>query len=256
MTGRHAPPNTVATVIELVYARGAMNRCVCVDGFRRLSVLLLVVMASSWLVPRARATPGDAKTDAKTETKAEATSPKPAASEKAGDPAGAVQAPKGATAPTAQSAPPQPEAAPSEQAPPEAPVEAMSAALAGEQQRSSLQRKLEHVQSEREHTSTLVPWIVTGIGIAALVTGLVAGVGSALSCKGSCSTAFWPGWLVVGGTTAGAVGVVWLEHKRHDIAELELRRKQLEQELERVRWDTPLNASEPREHAAAVSFSG
>jgi hypothetical protein len=136
----------------------------------------------------------------------------------------------------------------------DAPVEALSAANTRQQQMSELRVAIEHVQDKREHTSTLSAWLFTAAGVALAATGLAIGAGSALGCKGSCTTTFWPGWLVIGGTTMGTVGIVWIVRKEHDIAELTSRRYQLEQELQRVEWNTPASTgSEPR---AALTWHG
>ena len=120
-------------------------------------------------------------------------------------------------------------AAEPEAAPPSAGADA--ARLADEK----LQRELAEVRYEQEHSSTLVPWIFTATGVAMLVTGLIVGAQAAISCHSSCSSPWWPGWMVVGGSTVAMAGVVWLKLDQRDSAELQSRRYQLEQEFERNR---------------------
>ena len=150
-----------------------------------------------------------------------------------------------------QSEPPSKQA-PAAQMKAEAPVEALPALRAQRQRREhDLQLALGRVQRERADTSALSAWLFTAVGVGVLVTGLAAGAVGALGCKRSCSTPFWPGWLVVGGATMTTAGVVWIRLKQHDIAELELRRVDLEQELQRVEWSLAAIApSQPRVRAA------
>ena len=88
---------------------------------------------------------------------------------------------------------------------------------------------------EQDHFSLLAPWVVTVTGAAMMLTGLIFGVHAVLSCDGSCKSPWWPGWVVVGGATAGIAGAVWLRIDYRDLAELQSRRYQIERDLERSR---------------------
>ena len=126
----------------------------------------------------------------------------------------------------------------------EAPVEAVPAARARQRREHDLRLELGRVQREWADTSALSAWLFTAVGVGVLVSGLAVGAADALGCKRSCSTSFWPGWMVVGGATMTTAGIVWIKHKQGDIAELESRRFHLEQELQRVGWSMAVNAKE------------
>ena len=122
----------------------------------------------------------------------------------------------------------------------------MSAAVAADTNRRQLERSLAAVQAEREDTHLLLPWVVTAAGAAILVTGLVLGAAASLDCDDSCSSSFWPGWLVIGGGTIGEAGMVWVLLKNRDVAELTSRERQIETEIERLQWNAQPAAVSPR----------
>jgi hypothetical protein len=101
---------------------------------------------------------------------------------------------------------------------------------------AKLQRELAQVRYEQEHAGLLLPWVVTVTGAALMLTGLIFGVHAVLSCPDdSCHSPWWPGWVVVGGATAGIAGAVWLRLEYREQAELQSRRYQIERDLERSR---------------------
>jgi hypothetical protein len=142
--------------------------------------------------------------------------------------------------PVAPTEAPRAEGAPS---PPPPPDEAAQAApelspLAAHQQ-ATLRKSLADVQHERESTSTLLPWLLTGLGAAVILVGLVAGAESSFGCDGQCKGASpVPAWLVVGGTTAGIAGMIWLVRTRHEIGHLDSREYRIKSELERIEWNS------------------
>jgi len=102
-------------------------------------------------------------------------------------------------------------------------------------QERQLLLRLDDVDSERAATrsSTVVPWTVIAVGVAAMVVGVSFGLERVASCdQESCSSPFWPGWLVIAGGTLSTGGLIWLRLAREDIAELDSRRYQLEQQLD------------------------
>jgi hypothetical protein len=100
-----------------------------------------------------------------------------------------------------------------------------------------------------------MPWVVTVTGAALMLTGLIFGVHAVLSCPhDSCKSPWWPGWVVVGGSTIGMAGAVWLRLEYRELAELQSRRYQLERDLERSRINAaplPSSANGPQ---AALQF--
>lgn len=119
-------------------------------------------------------------------------------------------------------------------------VQQVPAEQARDQRRLSLEHAIAGVRQERDDKSLLAPWLLTAVGLSALAAGVGFGLGHALFCTHSCRTPFWPGWSVVAGTTLTTAGVVWIEIKQRDIAELELRQRSLEHELEQVHWEARL----------------
>jgi hypothetical protein len=120
------------------------------------------------------------------------------------------------------------------------------AETAAQNAQRELERSLAAVRSEREDTNLVLPWIVTATGAAVVVAGLVLGAHAALSCRDSCSASGWPGWLVIGGGVVGEAGMIWVLLKDRDVAELELRERQLESELERLHWNAPRASGAPQ----------
>jgi hypothetical protein len=96
----------------------------------------------------------------------------------------------------------------------------------------SLELKLDDVSAERASTSTVLPWAVVGVGIAAILVGGSLGIAKVASCDESCTSAFWPSWLVVGGAGLSAAGLIWLRLVQEDIAELESRRYHLQMQID------------------------
>ena len=92
-------------------------------------------------------------------------------------------------------------------------------------QAAALRAKLTSVNEEREDSSTLLPWLVLATGIAAVAVGTTIGIVRTLDCDDSCTSPFWPSWLLVGGAAVSTAGLVWLQLAREDQAELESRRK-------------------------------
>jgi hypothetical protein len=102
-------------------------------------------------------------------------------------------------------------------------------------QERQLLLRLDDIDSERASTraATILPWTVIAVGVAALAIGVGVGVESVASCnRETCSSASWPGWLVIGGGTVATGGLIWLKLVREDISELDSRRYHLEQQLE------------------------
>jgi hypothetical protein len=96
-----------------------------------------------------------------------------------------------------------------------------------------LELRLDDVKGERAAASTLLPWAVLAIGVTSVVLGTAIGVGSVASCDDeSCSSPFWPTWMVVGGAAVSTASVIWLKLVSEDIAELESRRYQLQMQLD------------------------
>lgn len=96
-----------------------------------------------------------------------------------------------------------------------------------------LELRLDDVRGERADTSTVLPWAVVAIGITSIVLGAAIGLENVASCDDdSCSSPFWPTWMVVGGAGVSTAGVIWLKLVSEDIAELESRRYQLQMQLD------------------------
>jgi hypothetical protein len=115
-----------------------------------------------------------------------------------------------------------------------------------------LELRLDDVRSERAATSTVLPWAVVAIGVTSMVVGTAIGLEHVASCDGdSCSSAFWPSWLVVGGAGVSTAGLIWLKLVSEDVAELESRRYQLEMQL-----DAYETLREARGQRALVQLSG
>jgi hypothetical protein len=111
-------------------------------------------------------------------------------------------------------------------------VPAYSPEAAQQQRMRELERKLAKAQREREDSSILLPAAITVTGIVAMVTGLVAAAAPSLACDDSCSQAFWPSWLAIGGATVGTAGAVWLHRALQDQQELDAAVHGAERELE------------------------
>lgn len=100
-------------------------------------------------------------------------------------------------------------------------------------QQRQLVLKLDEVQGERASTSTVLPWTVVALGVGAIVLGASVGLERMHACgEGSCSSPFWPGWIVAGGAGVATGGLIWLKLVNEDIAELESRRYHLQQQLD------------------------
>jgi hypothetical protein len=96
-----------------------------------------------------------------------------------------------------------------------------------------LELHLDDVRGERVATSTVLPWTVVAIGVTSMVVGTVIGFEKIYGCDDdSCSSPFWPTWLVAGGAGVATAGVIWLRLVSEDIAELESRRYQLQMQLD------------------------
>lgn len=110
---------------------------------------------------------------------------------------------------------------------------------------AKLQHELAKVRYEQDHPGLLAPWVLTVTGVALMLTGVIFGVNAVLSCPhDSCRSPWWPGWVVVGGATAGIAGAVWLRIEYREQAELQSRRYQIERDLERSRINAaPLPSS-------------
>jgi hypothetical protein len=138
----------------------------------------------------------------------------------------------------------------------EAAMQAESAAAVARRQHLDAQRKavltrqLYAVEREEQDTSRLIPMLVTGTGIAVLVTGIAIGAGKALACDDSCRMPFWPAWLVVAGGTLTTGGGIWWALKERDLAELRSRRFQIERELDYLKWSAGLTLPQPGARAA------
>jgi hypothetical protein len=116
--------------------------------------------------------------------------------------------------------------------PAELPAPRLLTAAESSQQRQ-LMLRLDDINDERAGTGTVVPWTVIAVGVAAMVVGVSVGIQRVASCEQeSCSSPFWPGWLVVGGAGVATGGLLWLKLVREDIAELESRRYHLEQQID------------------------
>jgi hypothetical protein len=120
----------------------------------------------------------------------------------------------------------------------------------------ALEASLAGVDRERAGQSLLLPWLATSVSAALLLTGLGAGLGHAVGCAHSCTTPFWPGWLVIAGTTFGTASVIWLERRQRDLAELDSRRYHLDQELQRMRWNEAPRSPTTASLHAALGWSG
>lgn len=113
-------------------------------------------------------------------------------------------------------------------------------------QREVLNKSLLDIQHEREGASLVLPWVLTGTGVALILAGAVIGAQAALGCGDSCKGgSALPGWLMVGGTTAGMAGMIWWVRAKRDIADIETRQYRIKNELERMQWNR-----EPIPHAA------
>lgn len=99
-------------------------------------------------------------------------------------------------------------------------------------QLGALRLRLAALDAEQADTSTVAPWAVLALGITATVVGVALGVGRAASCDDSCSSPFWPAWLVVGGATVSTAGLLWLRLVHEDIAELQSRRFQVQMQID------------------------
>lgn len=99
-----------------------------------------------------------------------------------------------------------------------------------------LELRLDEVSSERADTSTVLPWTVVAVGVSAIVFGSVLGLEKIYGCEDdSCTSPFWPTWVVVGGAGVSTAGLIWLKLVTEDIAELESRRYHLQMQLDAYR---------------------
>jgi hypothetical protein len=106
-------------------------------------------------------------------------------------------------------------------------------------QRKTLQISLEQVNSDRAEASTLLPWLVTGIGASMVIVGLILGAESSIGCGDSCGGASAaPGWLAVLGSALGTAGLIWTLNTKRDIDQIESREYRIRSELERLDWHT------------------
>lgn len=96
----------------------------------------------------------------------------------------------------------------------------------------SLQLKLDDVSEERAGTSTVLPWTVLAIGVGAILVGGTLGIVGVASCDDSCTSPFWPSWVVVGGAGVATAGLIWVRLVQEDIAELETRRFHLQMQID------------------------
>jgi len=100
---------------------------------------------------------------------------------------------------------------------------------------SRLDTDLLKVEAERENYSRFWPWFTLTTG-AALTAGSVAvGAGHVFACDNGCSTSAWIGILVATGTLVATLGTIWVVSSNAGLAEIDSRRYQLQQEIERIR---------------------
>lgn len=102
------------------------------------------------------------------------------------------------------------------------------------EQMTTLKRRLRDLELEQAETSTVLPWSTLIVGIAAMVLGVAIGVESAVSCDSSCTSEFWPGWVVTGGATVSTVGLLWLKLTEEELAELRSRHYHLQNQVEYI----------------------
>ena len=105
---------------------------------------------------------------------------------------------------------------------------------------SRLELDLKKIEAEREGYSRFWPWFTLTAGAAMTVGGTVVGAGKVYSCDGGCSTSAWIGIIVATGTLVATVGTIWIVRANRDVADIDSRKYQLEQEIERIRISSKL----------------
>lgn len=112
---------------------------------------------------------------------------------------------------------------------------------------SRLEGELHKVEDERASYSRFWPWLTVGVGAAVTLGSAAVGAGYVYGCDGDCSTPSAIGIGVVAGTFIATIGAIWVVHANADVRELDSKRYQLEQELDRIRFSANLpNKSELR----------
>jgi hypothetical protein len=98
--------------------------------------------------------------------------------------------------------------------------------------RHKLDLQLREARAERDATPRLWPILTFAVGAVAVVTGSVFGAANALGCDGRCPTQPWASLAAVSGALVGTVGAVWWVRTEHELWQLDLRIRRLEQELQ------------------------
>lgn len=95
-----------------------------------------------------------------------------------------------------------------------------------------LQLRLDDIDLERAGTSTVLPWTVVALGVGAMLVGGTLGLARVASCEDSCTSPFWPTWVLVGGAGVSTAGLIWLKLVHEDLAELQSRRYHVQTQID------------------------
>jgi hypothetical protein len=121
---------------------------------------------------------------------------------------------------------------------------------------SRLETDLRKVEAEREEYSRFWPWFTLTSGAALTVGSVAVGAGHVFGCDGGCSTSPWIGILVATGTLVATLGTIWVVNANVSLSEIDSRRYQLEQEIERIRVTANLpNKTDYQTGAPLLSMS-
>jgi hypothetical protein len=105
---------------------------------------------------------------------------------------------------------------------------------------SRLEVDLRKIQAERDGYSRFWPWFTVSAGAALTLGGTAVGAGYVFGCDGGCSTPALIGIIVATGTLVATLGAIWVVHADADVRDIDSRRYQLEQEIERIRISAKL----------------
>jgi hypothetical protein len=108
-----------------------------------------------------------------------------------------------------------------------------SAAVFSNAQVANLKVQLQVAEAERDSTNPLWPRLAVGAGLGASLLATAVGAAYALDCDGECSAPTWVSFVVVAGAAVGVLSTIWLIRTDSDRAQLELRKRHIEYELER-----------------------
>ena len=120
------------------------------------------------------------------------------------------------------------------------------------QQIAHVRSQLQQLELDREATNPWWPRLTIIAGGGAVLLSAAVGIAHALDCDRACRAPTWITLVVVAGALVGVLGSVWLVRTDAAVSELNLRKFQLEYELER--WQRAANAEQAQRARAAFTL--